>query len=232
MAQTKHWVITGASRGIGLEIVKQLLDADEQVTALARNSANAPELQELSDEHPARLRVVDADVTKEIDLDRAVKAIDGVPVDILINNAGVYKESDGRLSELDPKTVEQTFLVNSLGPLRVTRAFLPLLSKSKSPVIANITSLMGSISDNASGGSYAYRMSKAALNMFTKNLSLELKNSVVLSLHPGWVKTDMGGPSAPTEKRESAAGLIKTIRSATREQSGGFYNFRGENLSW
>ena len=116
--------------------------------------------------------------------------------------------------------------------MRVTKAFLPLLAKSSRPIVANITSLMGSISDNGSGGSYAYRISKAALNMFSKNLSLELRNGIVLSLHPGWVKTDMGGASAPTEKRDSAAGLIRVIRESNPEQTGGFYNFRGETLSW
>lgn len=232
MASSKHWVVTGANRGIGLEMVKQLLDSDEQVTALARNTPSAHALQQLMLDYPARFRVVEADVTKELDLDRAVKVLDGVTVDVLINNAGVFKNGDGAVSEFDPQIVEQTFLVNSLGPMRVTKAFLPLLNKSPNPVIANITSKMGSIEDNTSGGNVAYRMSKAALNMFTKTLSHEFKKAVVLSLHPGWVKTDMGGNSAPTEPKDSAAGLLRVIREATPKASGQFFDFKGQSIQW
>jgi NAD(P)-dependent dehydrogenase (short-subunit alcohol dehydrogenase family) len=116
--------------------------------------------------------------------------------------------------------------------MRVTKAFYPLLNKSEHPVIANITSLMGSIEDNSSGGNYAYRMSKAALNMFTKTLSVEFKKAVVLSLHPGWVKTDMGGSGATTETSESAAGLLKVIRESSPKSSGHFFNFKGQPLHW
>lgn len=232
MDSAKHWVVTGASRGIGLEMVKQLLQADEQVTALARNTTSAKSLQSLLLEYPARFRVLEADVTKDLDLDRAVKVLNGEKVDVLINNAGVYQKGDGSFQSMDPKVVEQTFLVNSLGPMKVTKAFLPLLRKSANPTIANITSLMGSIADNSSGGSVAYRMSKAALNMFTKTLALEFDDAVVLSLHPGWVKTDMGGSHAPIEIAESAKGLLNVIRSSKREASGRFFNFKGDSLPW
>jgi len=232
MAVSKHWVVTGANRGIGLEMVKQLLHSDEQVTALARNTPAAKSLQALLLEYPARLRVLEADVTKELDLDRAVKVLNGEKVDVLINNAGVYSKGDSDFQSMDLKTVEQTFLVNSLGPMKVTKAFLPLLTKSPQPVVANITSRMGSIADNTSGGSMAYRMSKAALNMFTKGLSHDFEQAIVLSLHPGWVKTDMGGSGAQTETAESARGLLEVIRDATPKVSGQFFNFKGESLPW
>lgn len=116
--------------------------------------------------------------------------------------------------------------------MRSAKAFLPLLKKSAHPIIANMTSQMGSIGDNGSGGSYAYRISKAALNMFTKTLAHELPSATVLSLHPGWVKTDMGGSGAPTETRDSAAGLLKVIKSASTKQSGHFLNFRGQEIEW
>lgn len=232
MSEAKHWVVTGASRGIGLELVKQLLESDEQVTAMARNTPSARTLQALVLEYPARLRVVEGDVTKDLELDRAVKVLNGEKVDVLINNAGVYQKGDGDFRSIDPKIVEQTFLVNALGPIKVTKAFLPLLTKAPQPVVANMASLMGSISDNTSGGSIAYRMSKAALNMFTKNLSHEFDRAIVLSLHPGWVKTDMGGSGATIEIADSAKGLLKVIRQATPEVSGRFFNFKGEALPW
>lgn len=232
MEKAKHWVITGAGRGIGLELVKQLLSGSEQVTAVARNVAKSEALQALLREYPARLRVLEADVTEEMDLDRAVKVLEGQPVDFLVNNAGVYMDQANSLKDLDFKMVERTFSINAIGPMRVTKCFLPLLAKVSSPVIVNITSLMGSISDNGSGGSYSYRMSKAALNMFTKSLAIELPNAVVLSLHPGWVKTDMGGDRAPVSTSDSAAGLLKVIRKASTKESGQFFSYRGDTLSW
>ena len=227
----KHWVITGASRGIGLEMVGQLLASKVDVTALVRQPSKAKALQALAEGH-SHLRILEADVTRDSDVIRAAESLNGKTIDVLVNNAGIYMEGDGQLSELDPKIVEQTFIVNALGPMRTTKAFLPLLRKSSRPVIANITSKMGSIADNGSGGSYAYRMSKSALNMFTKTLSIEFPQAIVLSLHPGWVKTDMGGSNAPTEPRDSASGLIHVIREAAAKDSGRFFDFRNESIKW
>src|SRR5262249_48044039 len=155
---SKHWLITGANRGIGLAIVEELLKTGEQVTALARNSAKATELQKLVAENPARLRVLEADVTKDTDLKNVAKEIGGEPIDVLINNAGIYKDGSVSIEDLDPKVLEHTFAVNVVGPFKVTQVFLPSLMKAKNPVVGNITSLMGSMTDNSSGGSYAYRI--------------------------------------------------------------------------
>lgn len=226
----KHWVITGAGRGIGLELTQQLCAAGERVTAIVRSPDRAVKLKELSRKSKF-LKILQADVTKDIDIAAAATQLKGLEVNVLINNAGIYLE-DGVLPELDLKMVEETFQVNVLGPIRTTKMFLPNLLKATQPIIVNISSQMGSIDDNGSGRSYAYRMSKAALNMFTKNLSLEFPRAIVLALHPGWVKTDMGGSSAPTEPKDSVAGLLNVIKSAQFENSGSFLNFKGEKIEW
>jgi len=228
----KTWVITGASRGIGLEFVRQLLGSGENVTVLARRLKSSPALQEAGREHAGRLNLIEADVTRDSDVMDAAAAMGGKPVDCLINNAGILREADLGLKDLDVFKVEEQLLVNAVAPLRVTKAFLPLLTKAPAPpVVANITSLMGSIAETSSGA-YGYRMSKAALNMFTKCLAADLPDGIALSLHPGWVKTDMGGPGAIVEPKDSVAGLLKVIRSATKAQSGGFFGFRGEVIPW
>lgn len=232
MTKPRHWVVTGASRGIGISMVIELLKSGEQVTALARNCERSEPLQKLLSEGPARLKLMELDVAKESDIEHARKALSEETIDVLVNNAGVYKDGGASVKELEVRTIEETFAVNVLAPFRVTQAFLPMLLKSERPVIANISSLMGSISENKSGGSYAYRMSKAALNMFGKNLSHDLVRGIVLSLHPGWVKTDMGGREATTERETSAAGLVQVIRGATKTQSGTFINYKGETLPW
>lgn len=227
----KTWVITGASRGIGLEMVRQLLGAGEMVVVLARHLNSAEALQELKRRAPQHLTLIEADVNRDADVAQAVSSLNGKSVDYLINNAGILRETDLSLKALHLSVVEEQIRVNALGPLRVTQAFLPLLNKADHPVVANITSKMGSIADTSSGA-YGYRMSKAALNMFTKCLAAELPNGIALSLHPGWVKTDMGGAGAMVETADSVAGLLKVIRSATRAQSGGFFGYRGEMIPW
>jgi NAD(P)-dependent dehydrogenase (short-subunit alcohol dehydrogenase family) len=212
--------------------VRQLLESNENVTALARNALNIRQLQELQRAYPARLQVLEADVTKELDLDRAAKLMENTTVDVLINNAGVFKNGEGAFKNLNLQMVENEIAVNALGPMRVTLAFFKLLDKAAHPVVVNITSQMGSIADNNSGGFYGYRMSKAALNMFTKSLSIDLPKATVLSLHPGWVKTDMGGNGAQLETKDSVTGLLKVIRECTSRDSGNFLNFRGDQLAW
>ena len=124
--------------------------------------------------------------------------------------------------------IEETLQTNTLGPVRVTKALEHALIRSDAAKVAVITSLMGSVSDNSMGGSYAYRMSKAAINMFVKNLSLEHKEWVVLGLHPGWVKTEMGGAGASVPAETSARGLLEVINTSTRGQSGKFIDYRGK----
>jgi NAD(P)-dependent dehydrogenase (short-subunit alcohol dehydrogenase family) len=227
----KHWVVTGASRGIGLEMVSQLLRAHEKVTVIARGLAANDTLQGLKRDFPAQLHLLQADVTSDDEVRRAAEALVGQNVDVLVNNAGILRESAAPLSELDLQLITEQLLVNALAPVRVTRALLPMLLKAERPIVANITSKMGSIAE-ASKAAYGYRMSKAALNMFSKCLAAELPHGISLSLHPGWVKTEMGGAEAPVEIPDSASGLLTVIRSAQPEQSGKFFDFRGSAISW
>jgi NAD(P)-dependent dehydrogenase (short-subunit alcohol dehydrogenase family) len=138
------------------------------------------------------------------------------------------------LEALDFSDLLHTFDVNALGPLRATRALLGRLREAPMKKIAQISSAMGSIDDNTSGGAYGYRMSKAALNMANKSMSLDLAADgfTCLVLNPGWVQTDMGGKNAPTPVRESAAGLIKVIDGATAKDSARFLNFDGKEYAW
>jgi NAD(P)-dependent dehydrogenase (short-subunit alcohol dehydrogenase family) len=229
-------VLTGASRGLGLEFTRQWLAAGHQVFALARDPRRSKGLTALGREHPESLVALPADVTDDESVREAARAVaERVQgLDILLNNAGVGG-GYASIEELDHDEVRQVFETNTLGPLRVTRALLPLLRRGRDPRrLVHITSLMGSIGDNQSGGAYAYRMSKAALNMASANLAHELRGHGIVSvvLHPGWVHTDMGGRGAPLAVDEAVGALIDTIDDLTLEHSGGFYDRLGEPLPW
>jgi NAD(P)-dependent dehydrogenase (short-subunit alcohol dehydrogenase family) len=230
----RHVVITGARRGIGLELTRQLLASGDRVTALVRDPATSTELAALAKASDGRLRIGACDVASEDSVKSALSALalDREAIDVLINNAGVYQDASADLPELDLTKVLSSIDINAVGPMRVTRALLPGLEKAAKPVVVQITSLMGSIGDNGSGGSYAYRMSKAALNMFHKSFAVDYPAIIALTLHPGWVKTDMGGEQAPTSVDESARGLLKVINGAGKAQSGRFYDFEGDELPW
>ena len=223
-------LITGSSRGIGLELTRQALLLGHTVYACARNPQKSSELVSLVADYPKALQVVTLDVSSDDSALKAAQQIQG-SIDILINNAGVYLDSKAaRFSELASSVVVDSFQTNSIGPMRVTKAMLPHLSKSAK--VINITSLMGSIKDNAGGGAYAYRMSKTAFNMFSKCLSIEFPDFTVVSVHPGWVQTDMGGKGANTPIPESARGILDIALNARKEDSAKFYDFRKRELPW
>lgn len=226
------FLITGCSRGIGFELTSLALQGGHKVIACVRNPSKSAELTKLRTQYSDRLQVIEMDTSSDASVKKASEQT-SEPIDVLINNAGVYLDShSNNLSELQSKTVSETFETNTIGPLRVTRAFLSQLSKSRSPKVINITSLMGSIKDNAGGGSYAYRMSKTALNMFGKCLSIEFPKFTVLSVHPGWVQTDMGGKGATTSVPESAKGILNLALESSNKETGKFFDFRGRELPW
>jgi NAD(P)-dependent dehydrogenase (short-subunit alcohol dehydrogenase family) len=229
-------VVTGASRGLGLEFARQWLAAGHRVFGLARDPKGSKDLAELGRENPDWFSAIACDVTDDASVRRAAEEVGEhtQAVDIVLNNAGVGGWRGG-IEDLDLDEVRRVFEVNTLGPLRVTRAFLPLLRRGRTPRrLVHITSLMGSIADNRSGGSYPYRISKCALNMASVNLAHELADDGVVSvvLHPGWVRTDMGGSGATLAVDEAVGALIDTIDDLTMEHSGGFYDRLGEPLPW
>jgi NAD(P)-dependent dehydrogenase (short-subunit alcohol dehydrogenase family) len=225
-------VITGANRGIGLELVRQYLSRGESVEATARSPRKASELQALQAQGGERLRIHPCEVTDPASVAHLAEALAPGGVDLLINNAGVGG-GRGPLEQLDLGQVVRIYEVNAVGPLRVTAALLPLLRKARGRVV-HVTSRMGSIADNTSGDAYGYRMSKAALNMACKSMALDLAADGIATLvvNPGWVQTDMGGPQAPTKVEESAANLIRLIDTLGPERSGRFFNHTGEEIPW
>lgn len=225
-------VITGANRGIGLELVRQYLSRGDSVYAGARTPPKSGGLTTLAGPYGGQLHVMACDVARQASV-RSFAAAVTVPIDVLINNAGVRTEKDD-LGDLDIDNAARTLEVNALGLLRVTIELLPMLRRSKSAKIANISSGLGSVAGNVTGGGYGYRMSKAALNMASRSMAHDLRDEsiVVVALSPGWVQTDMGGLNAPTRVADSAAGLIGVIDRLTLQDSGGFFDFRGERIAW
>jgi NAD(P)-dependent dehydrogenase (short-subunit alcohol dehydrogenase family) len=226
----KNVVITGAGRGIGLALAKEFLHHGYFVIGTYRDAKSASELLELTKQND-RIKAVTADVTDEnsfSDLQKEIKKIGHI--DILINNAGVIGSKAKSVMEVDLKEMDKVFQVNTFGPVRVCKLVMPFVRKGG--VVAQISSMMGSITDNGSGGYYDYRMSKTALNMFNMCLSMDFPDVTCLALHPGWVQTDMGGVGATLPVEASAKGLYKVITSATASQSGDFFDYRGTQLSW
>jgi NAD(P)-dependent dehydrogenase (short-subunit alcohol dehydrogenase family) len=219
--------ITGASRGLGLEFARQYAAAGWSVTAACRDPSKAPGLAGLGVETVA-LDVADADSIR-----RAAESLRGRSFDILLNNAGVYGEGQqfGRLSEPE---WERVMLVNAIAPLKLTEAFLPHLLAGQKKLIVFLTSRMGSIADNSSGGAYIYRSSKAALNAAVKSLSIDLapRGVTTLLLHPGWVQTDMGGPNALVSPEDSIAGMRRQIEAVEPGQPLTFLDYTGAPVPW
>jgi NAD(P)-dependent dehydrogenase (short-subunit alcohol dehydrogenase family) len=227
-----RWVVTGANRGIGLEFVRQLAARGDTVDASARDLAAAAELRALGKQHE-RVRLHAVDVRHDDSVRAMAKAIGGEAVDVLVNNAGVMGKMTS-LENVDLADAMATFDANALGPIRVTRALLPNLKKAERPRVAHITSGMGSIGDNSSGGAYGYRMSKAALNMANKSMSLDLRERGITAVvvNPGWVQTEMGGGGAPTPVEESVARMIAIFDELTLVRTGAFIDYRGGTIEW
>lgn len=219
---TKNVLVTGANRGIGLELCRQLAARGEQVTAVCRSSSEG--LRDLE------VRVIEGvDVGSDESVDRLRNQLANESLDWLINNAGILSVES--LDSLDFEAMEQQFRINALGPLRVTAALAPNLSRGAK--VGIITSRMGSIDDNTSGSYYGYRMSKAAVNMAGMSLARDLKESgVAVSLiHPGMVATDMtGGRGVPVV--QSAGGIIERMDALDISDTGSFWHAQGERLPW
>ncbi len=220
-------LVTGANRGLGLEFTKQLQETGYEVIGTARSPGKADELKATG------ARVEQLDVASPESVQALANRLKGIPIQMLINNAGMLNRTDSSLDSLDFEVMERTFQVNSLGPLRVTQALLPNLQAGEKKTIVNISSIMGSI-ELSTGGSYSYRTSKTALNQINNIISAELApqgfTSVVI--HPGWVRTDMGGSAASLAVTESISAVLEVIEGLTIESTGKFYNYDGKELPW
>src|SRR3954470_10980776 len=218
-------VVTGANRGIGLELVRQLRERGDEVEACARTASD--ELRALAGD---RVQLHGLDVTDALSVRALASALEGAAIDLVFNVAGVYggaKQSLGQMAEdLELADVADTYNVNAIGALRVSVALLPNVRRGRAKKLVHVTSGMGSISDNSSGGYYAYRMSKAALNMMSRSLAVDLRGEGISSfvINPGWVQTDMGGSGAPVKVADSVRGILREIDRATLADSGEFLN--------
>jgi NAD(P)-dependent dehydrogenase (short-subunit alcohol dehydrogenase family) len=223
----KTVVITGANRGLGLEFAKQYSAAGWNVIGTARRPDTAKKL------HSLGVHVMQLDVTQQESVDRLARDLEGQPIDLLINNAGIFPMAT-TVPEIDFDDVTRTLDVNTVGPMRVTQALLDNLRKGNSKKIINITSNLGSIEANTDGRFYGYRESKAALNMFTRSLAAELRDEgfTCVVMNPGWVQTDMGGPNAPLQPQESIAGMRAVIDRLTPADSGTFWTHAGQQMPW
>ena len=211
----------------GLEFARQYREAGWQVIGTARKPDTATELQELG------VTVVQLDVTDVNSVARMAADLDGQPIDLLINNAGVLSMQD-TLPQTDIEAAAWAMNVNTLGPMRVSQALLPNLSEGKGKTIVSISSGLGSLELNGGGRFYGYRESKAALNMFARSLAAELRDEgfIVIVMDPGWVQTDMGGPNATLTPEQSISGVRAVIDGLAAEDTGTFKKHNGETVPW
>jgi len=243
-------LITGANRGIGLGLVKVYLKNGWQITATCRSPKTAFELISLKDQYNDQISIIEMDVNNQNQIDTAVKSLDGVPIDLLINNAGAvemekygsgaYEMVDGKpiddpdLRKYDYAQWEDVLRTNILGPARITGSFVDNLGASDRGIVVMMTSGLASISNTWQGGRYAYRTSKAGLNMLMRSSGEWLENMGVtaVAISPGWTRTDMGGPNAANSTEESSEGVYQVISGITSEDAGKFLNFDGTTLPW
>jgi NAD(P)-dependent dehydrogenase (short-subunit alcohol dehydrogenase family) len=231
----RRCVVSGANRGMGYEFVRQLLARGDRVVGGVRQPGRTLELNELAAAHPGHLHVLPLDVARPGSIEEfareAATLIDGL--DLLINNAGVLHGGE-RFGRLEPAHFETSFRVNALGPLLLTEALAPMLHKGERPVVANMSSQIGSIAQTHGFRTPSYAIGKAAQNMVTRQLAAALHEHgvSVLALHPGWVRTAMGGDKAPLTATEAVTRLLRVIDDATPERSGMFVDGDGKALPW
>ena len=232
-------LITGANRGLGLELTRQYLERGDQVVAASRQPEAARELQALRRQYPERLILLALDVTDDASIaaaaQAAAQAVEGL--EVLINNAGVYQPGVGeaqRLGQLTAADAAETFLVNAVGPLLVTQALLPLLRAGRKGRIVSISSGLGSLTWKASGDPYHYSASKAALNMYMRSLAAEVGHQGLISVivDPGWMRTGMGGDHAAQDPTDSARGIIRLAEQLHAEENGGFVTWQNQPVPW
>ncbi len=225
-----HVLITGTNRGIGLTFVKQYAADDWNVIAGCRDPQSAVELQLLASTH-RNIQIIALDMNNFSQIDTVALQLKDQKIDVLINNAGVYPESS--LNNIDYDDWATAFKINTMAPLKMVQTFMSHIAGSHLKKIVTLSSKMGSLDDNTSGGSYIYRSSKAAVNIVMKSLSIDLKpyGIAVVTLHPGWVQTDMGGPNGLIDSQTSVTGLRKVIADLSLASSGKFIAYDGSEIA-
>ncbi|MEE9425109.1 MAG: SDR family oxidoreductase [Methylococcales bacterium] len=230
----KTILVSGANRGIGFEFSKQYAQSGHQVLACCREPEKARALAEIAQQYP-HVKLLTLDISDGDSIHNLATELTGVAIDVLINNAAVYGDDHSKgFGQLNYHYWLDVLAVNMLAPVRVTETLLPNLLAGDSKLVVAITSKMGSIADNSSGGSLLYRSSKAGLNAAMKSLSVDLAEhgAGVLILHPGWVQTDMGGSQALITAEQSVSGMCKLINGFSMADSGQFMDYSGKQVPW
>ena len=226
-------LVTGSNRGIGLELVRQYAGAGWRVYACCRSPASADELHKVREDNDL-VSIHELDVTDGKQILSLAKELNDVAIDVLFNNAGVYGQNDAWFGNTDVDKWMDCFRINTIAPMKMMEAFVEHVAASRHKLMATMSSKMGSMTDNGSGGSYVYRSSKAAVNAVMKSASIDLRplGIKVAILHPGWVLTDMGGPNAEIGVEECVTLLRRNLDSVSLANSGTFFEIDGTVIPW
>ncbi len=231
----KTTLITGANRGIGLEFSRQYAADGWNVLACSRNPGKSDGLNNLVAQYPELIKILALDVSDHAQIERLAQDLSDESIDLIINNAGIYPKSGANsFGHTDYEEWMRVFRINTMAPLKMAETFVTQLARSEHKFFVAITSKMGSIEDNSSGGNYLYRSSKTAVNMVVKSLAVDLQSAGVISIviHPGWVKTDMGGPNALISTEQSVSGMRHVIGNLSMADSGKFFSYDGQEIPW
>lgn len=228
------YFITGCNRGLGLEFVRQLLARGQRVIATCRDIATATDLTALTLKHSGQLSLVEMDVSDEASMREAVALLNDEAIDVFINNAGMYGPRDANFGNVDGPAMAEVLYTNAVAPVLLTQLLIDNVRKGSGKKLVYVSSKMGSIADNGRGGSYIYRSSKTALNSVVKSLALDLapEGIATATLHPGWVRTDMGGPNGLIDAPESVSGMLNVIDGLSVANTGQFFNYDGATIAW
>ena len=230
----KKILVTGANRGLGLGLVKKFLKNNEKVICTTRNISKSKELILCKEKYNDNLEICELDLLNKDSPNILSNFLGDETIDLFINNAGVIGHSAQHFKSVSLNHWLEVLKVNLIAPLLITQSIIKNIEKSSERKIYFISSKVGSIEDNKSGGMYIYRSSKTALNQVVKSLSIDLKplGISVISLHPGWVRTEMGGPNALISVEESVNGMVDVIYNTSIVNSGEFINYDGTRLPW
>lgn len=228
------YFITGCNRGLGLEFVRQLLARGQRVIATCRDIAPSTDLTALTLKHSGQLSLVEMDVSDEASMREAVALLNDEAIDVFINNAGMYGPRDANFGNVDGPAMAEVLFTNAVAPVLLTQLLIDNVRKGIGKKLVFVSSKMGSIADNGRGGSYIYRSSKTALNSVVKSLALDLapEGIATATLHPGWVRTDMGGPNGLIDAPESVSGMLNVIDGLSVANTGQFFNYDGATIAW